>query len=127
MYLTLSSSHTTVCTYVYGGFLKVGCEITSGSLALGYKKPCSKNQLLFIPIFSAGLLDKRHQPFPLNASGQHKVFSTFSFVRNLTIPMARLHCFSLKHLSRLGSHPSIAMSLLLCHLKVVHPTLHNDF
>jgi len=69
--------------------------------------------LLLIPIFSAGLLDKRHQTFPLNAIRQHNVFSTFSFAINLSTPMDHLHCFNLKHLSRFRNHPSIAMSLLL--------------
>jgi len=39
-----------------------------------------------MPIFRAGLFDKRHQPLPLKAVRQHKAFSTPSLVRNLTIP-----------------------------------------
>jgi hypothetical protein len=65
-----------------------------------------------MPMFRAGLLDKRHHPLPLKAVLQLKVFSTPNFVRYLTIPMARLHCFNLKLLSRRRSQPSIAVSLL---------------
>jgi hypothetical protein len=55
----------------------------------------------------AGLLLNRHHPLPDKAKRHANVSSIPSFLKNLTTPIARLHCFNRKHRSRRRSHPSI--------------------
>lgn len=82
-------SHTTVRTYVHGGFLRfVNLEKFNARL----NKPCSANHCTLIAIETWGLADLRHQPVPDSASIQLCHLSTPILNRNFCSVKVRLHC-----------------------------------